>query len=103
MKFCKDCIHCVGLADGGKCELAEMVDLVTGKVGLFGCSAERNFGKCGKEGKNFQPILQPMAVMCQNCKERVAMEHTPFCEVCRDEMEDRYAAEQKELRERGEI
>jgi hypothetical protein len=29
--------------------------------------------------------------LCENCHEREVMETTPLCEVCRDEMEDRYA------------
>jgi len=26
--------------------------------------------------------------LCKNCGERPPMENTPYCEVCRDEMED---------------
>lgn len=32
---------------------------------------------------------------CANCNYREAMPDTPYCEVCRDELEDRYQEEQK--------
>jgi hypothetical protein len=94
MKFCKDCKHWVGSGEGGnyaKCGINSKVSLVTGLLLLNYCDTERNFGKCGQEAKNFEPKY------CENCGERPPMEHTPYCEVCRDEMEDRYAENEKAI------
>lgn len=40
---------------------------------------------------SIQADLRRLFPLCENCWERPPMEHTPYCEVCRDEMEDRYA------------
>lgn len=74
-----------------KCGNAGAVSIVTGKRACNYCSHERIWGSCGKEGKNFEPKY------CENCGERPPMDHTPYCEVCRDEMEDRYAENEKAI------
>ena len=43
--------------------------------------------------------LKRLFPLCENCGERPPMENTPYCEVCRDEMEDRYAEEARSERD----
>ncbi len=43
--------------------------------------------------------LRKIFPLCANCQERPPMKDTPYCEVCRDEMEDRYAEEARSERD----
>jgi len=59
MKLCKDCKHCFhGFEElrYARCELTAKTNLVTGKIETISCATERDFGNCGKEGKNFEPL-----------------------------------------------
>ena len=66
MKFCKDCRWCRELVPGAGADLfvcthpaavRRHLDLVTGEERASSpqCRHERELGKCGMDGKNFEP------------------------------------------------